>query len=445
MILFVILMLINCTVPNKVLFDYRFDMGGFPVNALDVMLILLFAQQLLSSGRDRFQTERVHPLLYWSIGLLVTAIFFGIAGAAIGGTGVRQYVTALRNLATLPAAIFIGYSLLNKPARVKPVIYIWVFGSVASALALLFLVRESSEMVAQGRSFDVLRVIRYGGDTGLAAAGLLAFALVSRLRLLPKVAMLGLFLVAVVGVFAPPHRGGYVIAALTLAASTLVLPRVPVGRRAGVAVVGLVVIGSTLLSGAIIMSRITGRDFEKYVVEKRLKQLVPWLDEETKVTVTGTRLPGIIAELNLWLESPLIGNGFAVSTRIEAEEGEMGMNHNVWTSSLAQYGPVGLFAFAVPVIGCMVVGFRLSRTDTDGYMSILGVLATIVALDAFLWATITMSINTQRLAMLVGLMFGMTFRCRAMQLTLARMRAEQEYQAGYEMVDYERFDSVHLA
>jgi hypothetical protein len=163
------------------------------------------------------------------------------------------------------------------------------------------------------------------------------------------------------------------------------------------------------------------------------------------VTVTGTRLPGIIAELNLWLESPLIGNGFAVSTRIEAEEGEMGMNHNVWTSSLAQYGPVGLFAFAVPVIGCMVVGFRLSRTDTDGYMSILGVLATIVALDAFLWATITMSINTQRLAMLVGLMFGMTFRCRAMQLTLARMRAEQEYQAGYEMVDYERFDSVHLA
>jgi len=83
MILFVILMLINCTVPNDVLFDYRFDLGGFPVNALDVMLMLVFVQQLFSSSRDRFQTERAHPLLYWSIGLLVTARVCAIAAAAI--------------------------------------------------------------------------------------------------------------------------------------------------------------------------------------------------------------------------------------------------------------------------------------------------------------------------------------------------------------------------
>jgi hypothetical protein len=217
------------------------------------------------------------------------------------------------------------------------------------------------------------------------------------------------------------------------------------GRRVALAALGGLVIGATLLTGAVVISRITGRDFQKYVIEKRLKQLAPWLDEETKVTVTGTRLPGIIAELNLWMESPLIGNGFAVSSRVEAEEGEMGMNHNVWTSSLAQYGPVGLFAFAVPVVGCMLVGYRLSRSDTDFYMSIFGALGSIVALTAFLLASITMSINQQRLAMLMGLIFGMTFRCRAMQLTLARIRAEQGYETGYEMVDYERAGSVHLA
>ena len=439
MILFVILMLINCTVPNEMLFDYRFDMGGFPVNALDVLLGLLFLQQVFAPGRDKFHTERTHPLLYWSLGLLVAAMFFGIAGAAIGGTGVRQYVTALRNLATLPASIFIGYTLLKNPQRVKPINYIWLFGSVLSAIALLFLIRETGEMVAQGKSLDELRLIRYGGDTGLAAAGLLAFVLVSRIRLLPRALTLGLFLLTVAGVFAPPHRGAYVTGVLILMFSALVLPRVPVGRRFGMATVGALVIGSTLLSGAIMMSRLTGRDFKTYVIEKRLKQLAPWLDEETKVTVTGTRLPGIIAELKVWSESPLIGQGFAISTRVEAETGmELGMNHNVWTSALAQYGPVGFFAFAVPLVGAAVVGWRMVRAQTDLQTTILGALAAIMGTTAVIWATLSLSINQQRLAMLFGLMFGMAFRCRAMQLTLAKQQAEWAYGQGYD--DYAEYD-----
>jgi hypothetical protein len=243
---------------------------------------------------------------------------------------------------------------------------------------------------------------------------------------------LGLFLLTVAGVFAPPHRGAYVTGVLILCFSALVLPRVPLGRRFALAAIGMVLIGSTLLTGAVVMSRITGRDFEHYVVQKRLKQLAPWLDEETKVTVTGTRLPGILAELKVWSESPLIGQGFAISSRVEAEEGgELGMNHNVWTSALAQYGPVGFFAFAVPIVGTIVVGRRMVRAQTDVHMAVFGALAAIMGAMAFIWASLSLSINQQRLGMLVGLMFGMAFRCRAMQLTLERQHALWEYDSNY--------------
>jgi hypothetical protein len=50
---------------------------------------------------------------------------------------------------------------------------------------------------------------------------------------------------------------------------------------------------------------------------------------------------------------------------------------------------------------------------------------------AFIWASLSLSINQQRLGMLVGLMFGMAFRCRAMQLTLERQHALWEYDSNY--------------
>jgi hypothetical protein len=51
---------------------------------------------------------------------------------------------------------------------------------------------------------------------------------------------------------------------------------------------------------------------------------------------------------------------------------------------------------------------------------------------------LSLSINQQRLAMLVGLMFGMAFRCRAMQLTLAKQQAELEYGQAYD--EYAEYD-----
>ncbi len=138
-----------------------------------------------------------------------------------------------------------------------------------------------------------------------------------------------------------------------------------------------------------------------------------------------------MAELQLWSESPLIGKGFAVSARFQAEAGtELGMNHNVWTAALAESGPIGLAAYFVPIFGTIIVGYRMWRDQTDRDLALLGALAAIVGFVAFLWGSLSLSINQQRLAILVGLMFGIAFRCRAMQLTLQR----QQLYDGYEDV-----------
>jgi hypothetical protein len=431
MFLFVILMILNSTVSNDLLFSFRLDVAGFPINILDGLLVLAFLQQLMAPARNPFPTDRRHPLFFWSLGLLLIAIFLGMFGAAVSGVGVRYYVTTLRNVTVLPVAIFIGYSLAATFRSVRTITYVWIICSVLSALSLLFLVGETTEVLkSTTSSFDQLRLIRYGGDIGLVGAGILAFAAIAGVRLFPRWLSILFLVICTLGLFSPPHRGTYVTGIGMFLFSTLVMPRVPWGRRLKMTAVGAVLLGATLLGGALVMTRVTGRDFQDYVVNKRLKALNPFYDEETKTTVTGTRLPGILAELRVWSENPLLGQGFAISARVQSEAGgELGMNHNVWTAALSESGPIGLAAYLVPIFGTIIVGYRMWRDQTDRDTAVLGAMAAIMAFVAFLWGTVSLSINQQRLAMMIGLMFGVAFRCRAMQLTLQRQQLQDAYAA----------------
>src|SRR5258706_8578849 len=274
MFLFIILMVLNSTVTNDLLFDYRLEAGGFPLNILDGLLVVVFLKRIVMPGRKLFVTDRTHPLLYWSLGLVIAAIFLGMAGAAMGGAPVRQYVTVLRNLTMLPLSIFIGYSVATTPRSARTITYVWVICSVLSALSLLFLVGETTEVLKSATSsFDQLRRIRYGGDAGLAAAGILACAAISRVRLFPTWISIALLVICTLGIFSPPHRGAYVTGVMMFLFATLVMPRVQWGRRLGMVTVGTVLLGAALLGGALIMTQVTGRDFQDYVVNKRLKAL----------------------------------------------------------------------------------------------------------------------------------------------------------------------------
>ena len=105
--------------------------------------------------------------------------------------------------------------------------------------------------------------------------------------------------------------------------------------------------------------------------------------------------------------------------------GHGSFSHNVWTSSLAQSGILGLLGYMVPPISMMLIGWRMIRQSNDKNLLFMGALAAVVGCSAFLLSFMTLSINTQRQAITLGLLCGMLYRCRAIQLTMAR-----EY-AGY--------------
>src|SRR6266704_2781414 len=85
MVLFAMLVLLNFTVSTDLLFDFRLDVAGLPLNILDVLMVVIVLRQLFKSRADDFQADRVHPLLLWSLGLLLGAALMGVMGSTLNG------------------------------------------------------------------------------------------------------------------------------------------------------------------------------------------------------------------------------------------------------------------------------------------------------------------------------------------------------------------------
>src|SRR5947209_2924533 len=96
----VALILLTGTVPKPVLFDYRFEVGGLPINVLDVLTVAALCAALLSSRAH--PRERTHPLLPITLSLFLLAAVFGVIGGLVIDAVPRWIATGLRNLATLP-------------------------------------------------------------------------------------------------------------------------------------------------------------------------------------------------------------------------------------------------------------------------------------------------------------------------------------------------------
>lgn len=423
MILFAILMFLNFTLDNELLLSFRLEMGGVPINALDILLVVFLAERCIVFVLSSERADRIHPLFLWSMILMAASLLFGSLAGMAGNVPMRHFSIAARNLLSVLLATICGYLLVRRSASVRPVVHIWILASVASALAVMILARSQTESIKWGSAFDSLRKIRFGGDAGLVAAGFFVYVTVSRLRFFP-LALRALFAtIAIAGAFTMPHRGSYLLALATLAFCCLWLPRASKTRRMAFAFVGTPILLGLLVAGASIMSSMTGRDFKTYVIDKRVKAMLPGFQEETKSTVTGSRLPGILLELRWWSESPIFGKGLAYGESKDTEGASL--NHNVWSASLAQTGVIGLAAWWVPICGVFIVGLRMRKNTWDPWFAHIGVIGAIMGLIAFLWGTLSLTINQQRLAIVVGLIFGIAFRARALELTI-----QNEY-AGY--------------
>jgi hypothetical protein len=427
-LVFLLVFLVNSLADNdKFILKWRYEVAGLPINVLDFGIVLLLAVALATLNRPKYQTDRTHPLLFWSIGLLAGSLLMGVFGSLANGIPLRFWATGTRNLMMLPLCIFLGYHLISAPRMALWTTWVVVIGSIGSAIFVLLFVRESAEML---NSFDRLRKTSYGGDSGLYAMSFLAFTVVAGIRFAPRLMTWLLIPFLAVCYFSLPHRSSWVAGAGTLLFAMLVLPKVSILRRVGYTWVVQLTVGVCIIIGIGMYSQLTDRDFGQYV-EKRLRTLMPWKDEDAgarDVKAWDSRIPGAVRELKIWMESPLTGQGFgnqADEEKYGFSEGAGGFSHNVWTASLAESGILGLLGYTLPPITMMLIGWRMIRQSNDRNLLFMGALGAVVGCSAFLLSFMTLSINTQRQAITLGLMCGMLYRCRAIQLTMAR-----EY-AGY--------------
>jgi hypothetical protein len=418
-LLFALIVLINALADNeRVILYYRYTVAGLPINMLDLGLGLMFIAAVATMSRPKFLTERTHPMLRWSIGILSVSVLFGVLGALRNDVDLRYWVTIARNVVTLPLCIFLGYHLIRTPRYAWWASYIVVLGSLGSAIFVLMFVRETGEALS---SFDRLRATSHGGDAGLWAMAFLAFTVVAGVKFLPMWVSLPLIPFTAICFFSLPHRSGWLTGAATLIFATAMLPRARFGRRVLMSTLvgtGLVV-SMVMAVGA--YSRLTGKDFGEYI-SQRLQTLLPG-EEGVSKKAWDTRLPGAKRELEIWMQNPLMGQGFGIQMEEEQtgmSTGAGGMRHNVWTASLAESGIFGLLGYTLPPIAAMVLGYRLVRQSPDKGMLYIGALGAVVGFSALLYSVMTLSINVQRHAMPLGLICGMVFRCRAIQLAMAQ-------------------------
>jgi hypothetical protein len=234
-----------------------------------------------------------------------------------------------------------------------------------------------------------------------------------------------------VGQFATLSRSDWVAVVGALLTLPAVLPREGRFKKVLAFVLAIPVLLAFLWGGVFVASAVMGRDLSTRMTNRVLTAL-PFArgdDSYTRAKAWDTRLPGVIRELQLFSESPVIGNGFGYTATGRVVQDGTAYYHNVWSSSLAATGVAGFAAYLVPLVAVIVIGRRMVLQNVDKGSVLMGVIGFTMGIYLIIHGAATMSFNVQRGALLMGLLCGVVLRARAMQLTVLR-----EY-AGY--VDFD--------
>jgi hypothetical protein len=149
-----------------------------------------------------------------------------------------------------------------------------------------------------------------------------------------------------------------------------------------------------------------------------------------------SRLPGMKAEMQMFLSNPLFGGGLAVQDGASVDEGtRSSLRHCSWTAAAAEQGIFGVAAAGLMVFGTGIIGRRMIRTrvdpSVDQTFALVGALGVVACAFFAMQGLTTMSWNQVRYGMPLFIAVGVVLRTRAIQLTYAREVAEYEAEAAY--------------
>lgn len=421
---FALIFFANAVLPhNSVVYEYRVSVGGFPVNILDALVFFGVGLSLLPIWRRALPAARSHPVWARGLMLLMAAGIVGVFQSYLFYPDLppRFRLPPMRNFFLVPACMYASYQVITRPQQAKTVFWVIFLSSLGSAVASVVTGGSQTFTIAEtsGSAFDSLRMtaLDVGGDAGLLAACVLLFSLVSGLRFLPLLFAWLLVAVAAMGMFFIPHRSTWLINFITCWFAAFILWPTDRGRKwliGTVTVLSLLVVGAAMTA---VVESTTGKDFSAWVTQ-RLESLLP-SDDGTHAKAWDTRLPGAQRELSLWLDNPLLGRGFAAQEGASFEDGFwVSYRHTPWISTLLETGPLGVAGFAVVIGSLVIAGTRMARTGPDLWFALVGAMGASWGVACVWMGAFTLSWNSPRLAIALGLLAGAFFRLREFAIAL---------------------------
>ncbi len=419
---FALIYSLNSALPTDLVFKVlAVSIGVLSINILDFLIFSAPALTLLPTYRTRRTVVTVmHPAMKWAMGLFIIAFLWAatVGVLRMDVLTAKWAISSLRNFLIVPVAMYMGYQVLGNLKQCRAIVWIIFLGSMASAIMSIKNGGDTSaELAERGGAFDMLRAtaLQVAGDTGLLAACLLMFSWISRTAFLPLILAVPSFIIAIAGMFFIPHRSSWLVFAIVCLYAAFWVWPTQTGRKILLGTLGAAG-GAVVIAILItIVAQQTGTDVGEWA-QRRMKSLFP--DSDTReARAWDTRIPGMLFDLEIISHNPF-GGGFGIhENMILAGFASPTPRHTPWTSTWAESGPMGFAAFSIIIIGSIVVGLRLARQGTDNWIRLMGLIGTAWGVSAYSIGWFSLSWNSPRQALMLGLITGLTFRCRDLVLT----------------------------
>jgi hypothetical protein len=363
----------------------------------------------------------------------VAAWVFGVFGMFLHDAPMRFKLVFTREFFGMPAAMFIAYRMTRSFRSAQKFPYALILAGIGVSIMLMAAFGRGAERYEAVKDHNALRSVNFVTNYAGVASLLLIYSVLAGLRILRLPWALAIAGFCFVGQLTPLHRSDWVAQAAAIAAIPMCLPAGQRFRQAIRLVVVMTALIASLWVGLFAASAATGRNFHK-TFEDRLVSLLP--GERLKSTdqkAWDTRLPAMQAELQIFLASPVVGKGFAIqeASGTGAEVG-YGFHHNAYTSTLAQNGLIGFAGILIAVWGPVFIGLKLIKHANGNRAALMmGATGIVAGVQQGVLGMATASFNGYRMAMMIGMISGVCFKLRDMQLTAQRLEAEYGYAPGY--------------
>jgi hypothetical protein len=174
--------------------------------------------------------------------------------------------------------------------------------------------------------------------------------------------------------------------------------------------------------------QIIGRNFSGKVM-KHIESTMPGERAGNYGKAWDTRLGGIVTETAMWLQNPIMGQGFGAGDTASITgkvSGTVAFKHNSWTATLAETGAFGFAGVFLIIASMMVIGYRMVHDKFDHNSVLIGAAGFFSGFVFLMRASGTMGI-TSRSSIGFGLVCGVLIRAREIQETQMAMAQQAAY------------------